>query len=280
MRFFLLLLVTFLYGCPLRANPVYDEAIKRASSNPSSESIVELGGHLRGSARNTKPTARGEYYFKIQKALLSAPGHAKYFAESLEKQRGALKEGQFRGSYNDAKYRIIVETLVHLPSPETIEVLGKYLADERDNTYDEQFISDDAMPPVNTSLLAAHTLANIGLRNAPAKSKYPFPTKDDGKEMEIYREWFQKVIAGEITVSFMGQAVEYRFKPDSTWDTIPISNPPDDVVQLPAPESMKQEAKAVSQVASDKSWLWLMIAAFSGGAVLFSLLLWKKKIRA
>jgi hypothetical protein len=49
------------------------------------------------------------------------------------------------------------------------------------------------------------------------------------------RTWWEQIRSGQRTFSFKGQGVEYRFKPDGTWDTIRIANPADDDPKVPEP---------------------------------------------
>jgi hypothetical protein len=82
------------------------------------------------------------------------------------------------------------------------------------------------------------------------------------------------VKSGRKTFSFKGQAVEYRFNPDGTWETIPIANPPDDAPsksETPAvekPVSRPPPAKAVENPKPPGiSWAWIvgsLIAVLAG----------------
>ena len=83
-------------------------------------------------------------------------------------------------------------------------------------------------------------IREIGLRNPPEPldglALYP----DD--LLAATRAWWEEVKSGKLTFSFKGQAVEYRFRPDGTWETIPIANPPDDGPK-PAPAAPDSERR-------------------------------------
>jgi hypothetical protein len=82
---------------------------------------------------------------------------------------------------------------------------------------------------------------------------------------------------GKRAFSFKGQTVEYCFKPDGTWDTIPIANPPDDGPRYAAntkkehPEKRSVPVLAEPQEATGGiSWWWHGI----GGAALLTAFAW------
>ena len=83
--------------------------------------------------------------------------------------------------------------------------------------------------PAN-SFLAAETLIRVGLRKPPVSEKHI-----DGNKILVdqCRAWWEKVKSGKIAFSLVGQNVEYRFKPDGTWESSLIDNPTDDVVKPP-----------------------------------------------
>ena len=69
-----------------------------------------------------------------------------------------------------------------------------------------------------------------------------------GEDAEIvmvqpWQSWWEEIKSGKRTFSFKGKKVEYRFKPDGTWETLAMANPPDDGPKpTPAkPESTRPE---------------------------------------
>ena len=197
-------------------------------------------------------------YYALQNEFLSLPGHAEYFRNKIENERAALKPKADRGGY-DFNRSLAFEALYHLPSPETLQVLGNYLDDERDTPPERNWTPENAH-------LAAYALSRIGVRNFPIEGPlvpYRLTIWPDLKQLPDYRAWWEEVKSGQRTFSFKGQAVEYRFRPDGTWETIPIANPPDDVPKpaLVAPESGKRDdlpAMADSEKPADRSFLsWI-----------------------
>jgi hypothetical protein len=62
--------------------------------------------------------------------------------------------------------------------------------------------------------------------------------------LETMRKWYAAIKSGKQPFSFKGQSVEYRFKPDGTWTTTPIANPPDDAPKPVPPTKPPPPAKA------------------------------------
>lgn len=196
--------------------------IEQAKTTPNPKSIENLSRIVRGVGANLdsgSPEAR-DLYFEARRHLLSTPGHARHFAEELEKTRA---KDRTKGRINYAKdlHQYVAETLVHLPSPETVGVLGKMLEDTRDAPP-----PDDPMRDMNgytmNPHLAAVALSRMKIRNYPLGRHFQ-PVFDD---FEPWLEWWKEVKAGRKTFSFEGQNVEYRFKPDGTWETLSLGNIP------------------------------------------------------
>jgi len=243
-------------------NAVYEEAITRFSTEPSPENLMKLAGHLRGIARYREGYKESEDYHRIQNILLSTPGHAKYFAEEIERLIANP-----RSPNDDVRERrwYLRDTLVHLPSPETIQVLGSYLHDER-YSLDPNKNNSGAYGP--TSPMVATALRNIGLRESEEYIRTQGSSLTSTLDMESLRRWWELVKSGERTFSFKGQDVEYRFKPDGTWETIPIANPPDDgpkPMEAEPDESVKREASSQpatpvnNDTSTPRQWVWIPI---------------------
>ncbi len=185
-------------------------------------------------------------YKNLQQKLLSIPGHARYIAEEYEGYRNNDK-----AENGVLRYWYIGERLAHLPSPETVAVLGEYLDDFKDTKtpnlpIEEQKIMNrssgyDIVYIADLPWMATYSLSILGLREPPlgsdkidiyAGTSYAFTPKPT-EQWKKTRAWYKEVKAGKRTFSFRGQSVEYRFKPDGTWDTIPLQNPPDDAIVYP-----------------------------------------------
>ncbi len=247
--------------------------ISKTDSNPSSENILALGREIGSSDRfkNSSP----EYmtvHSELVNAMIKIPGHAQIIADEIEH----LREQKIQGStealrakhhlvYQDQRGNYIRKVLANLPSPETIKVLGDYLSDERDPPLPINITQDWSDMPANCNLAAA-AISKIGLRNPPA-TKWP---TDYSPELKNCREWWDEIKSGRKTFSFKGQNVEYRFKPDGTWETLPISNPPDDAVMppkltpKPAPEKAPEQDVQPSKPKDVPNWWpWLWIPALA-----------------
>lgn len=158
----------------------------------------------------------------IQTELLSIPGHAKFIANEVERLREESQHlpRENQSSYDAQRQVLIDETLRHLPSPETVQVIGHYLDDERDLPPPKSlFLPENAF-------LACNALADLGLRDAPVTKRPGFASWKEAVAKQ--RAWYAQVNAGIIPFSFIGQNVEYRFKPDGTWETLAMVNPSDD----------------------------------------------------
>lgn len=163
-------------------------------------------------------------YEKLQFEFLSIPGHARYYRDEIERERKTVEhlernQGK-RSSYNRNR-KSHFETLAHLPSPETIGVLGDFLADERDKS---QLGVENLDHIPGNSAWSVMALSAIGLRQPPVDGFHYFEEGD----VERWRGWWEEIKSGKRNFSFKGQAMEYRFKPDGTWETIAMVNPPDD----------------------------------------------------
>jgi hypothetical protein len=216
-------------------------------------------------------------YREIQRELLSIPGHAQYFANEIKgEQKLVAKYPTSTGprvgyDFNRAMY---FNTLAHLPSPETISVLGDFLSDDIDTPRERiSPHSDWGENPRANSFASSFTLSTIGLRDAPVDMK----EYDASPEAHLAktRAWWEEIKSGMRTFSFKGQAVEYRFKPDGTWDTIAIANPPDDGHQMVAaavPARPKVDSGPLASASGHEQkgfWVWIVIGLIGGLALVF-----------
>lgn len=146
-------------------------------------------------------------YAQLQKMILNTPNHARYIANEVEKMRQQEEHlpRANQTSYDRVRRTLIGETLRHLPSPETIQVLGNYLDDERDPPPRLEFLPEN-------SFLGCVALSEIGLRNPPVSAR---PGIHNWREELVKQKvWYSQVKAGTLPFSFFGQKIEYRFKPD------------------------------------------------------------------
>lgn len=202
-------------------------------------------------------------YFELQDALIAIPGHARSIAESIEREREQVKDVPFnlgpRIGY-DRKRLSAFETLAHLPSPETVKVLGDYLADERDlheltheQTKGQSCITGGSS---GNSSYSAKALQTSGLRDKPSREGIEY---DYEIAKAAWREWWEEVKAGRKTFSFKGQSVEYRFRPDGTWETLAMVNAPDDGPKLAGRVERPGVGKAEPGAGEiPRGWVWLV----------------------
>lgn len=245
------------------------ESIRKAvyinHDDSESEKILYLGGVLRKLAMQNiyQVPERFEVYDLVQSTLLRIPGHAQYFADELAEARKKIEKPWLDYHYQMV-HQQVRDTLIHLPSPETIRVLGTMLESMEDlHTRDEivaiwkEVSKQGGYRPVmpSPSGFAFGVLQKIGLRNYPVSAS---------ESMEAALDWWRQVKSGDLTFSFKGQALEYRFKPDGTWETIPIANPPDDGPKLvPVGKDSDKQASPPATVDSvvpeDHSvWWWVV----------------------
>lgn len=222
--------------------------------------------------------------FDRAQALLQAiPGHARYFGDQVKALQKEL-EGTVpqpigsgkRYEYNQTRTQWISRVRL-MQSPECVQVLGDFLWDE----------IDTPPPPVPGEFeancdLACRALSECGLRNSPQIIPYTISPHD----RVFWREWYTEVKAGRKAFSFIGKNVEYRFKPDGTWEMIVMQNPPDDgrppVLEAgnTEPESTPHQVWAVElpqPVPGNRQW-WLVGIGAAAVTVLGCLLRsrWKR----
>ena len=193
-------------------NPVYG----KQALDTLAEAVVKL------SRPNGAYTEwRQSLFQSAQNKLLSISGHAQYFADKIRLEQETVSHlgpsvGE-RSIYGRDRSRIIDGILVHLPSPETIRVLGEFLSDEKD--YPPSPFPSDFRANCD---MACKTLTKIGLRDSPQIKPYQQLPGD----LKLWRDWYGKVKSGQLAFSFIGQNVEYRFKPDGTVESSPLASKP------------------------------------------------------
>jgi hypothetical protein len=128
--------------------------------------------------------------------LLSIPNHAEWFGNEINRMTDIEVEGQFhheRGWY--------FTILSHLQSPQTVQVLGELLFDERDPW--KNIPTDATWYP--SSVLAVRALHNLGIEKPPVNSEFPDPRND----LLTWQLWYEQVRAGTRTFSFKGDKTTY-----------------------------------------------------------------------
>ena len=267
---------------------LWEETLESARHKAPREQLVSLWLGLRNMGYKRSYDGHSvevdNIFDEIQTTMLSIPGHARYFADEIKREQKEVSKyptiTRPRGTY-DFNRGLYFITMRHLPSPETIAVLGDFLADDKDKPgpLDPSKNYDYDLPPAN-SVYSAGAINNIGLRNPPMKTGANAAHPDD--LLAATRSWWEEVKTGRRTFSFKGQAVEYRFRPDGTWETIPIANPPDDgpkpVLAAPNSEIQTPPSDTIDSVKPDNRSMWWWIAGV-GTALLALAFAWFRKFR-
>jgi len=259
--FLLLCLVTTSFGMNTSAEKAYRELMSNASLRPSKETMDQLVDGLSTCGRYMDQTDQDKLalYREMQKVAISLPNHASYFAEKIEKLRIPGREGYSGCSDPRKRMWIFQDSLSHLPSPETIKILGNFLYDTRDTptAREVRLATDYDLIPTN-DCLAADALGSIGLNKAPLdKKKY-----SERQDVEIWKLWYEPVKAGTRKFSFVGQDVEYQFNKDGTWITMPLKASNDNRAQVANPASTSRERPTTP------TWPWVVaIVALTGAGV-------------
>lgn len=165
-------------------------------------------------------------YAKIQKRLLDLPVHAQYFADKIEVEQKSVERFPTitgpRCTY-DFHRNLYFEVLAHLPSPETIKVLGHFLYDDKDTPVPLMSPDSDwGENPRANSFYAAATIMRMNLKDPPKATDGSPETR-----LERIREWWGEIQAGKRVLSFASQDVGYCFAPDGSWQVVhDITNEP------------------------------------------------------
>jgi hypothetical protein len=259
---------------PIDAKAFYDslrEGIQRRSKLDDRNAAIEgLGEYVRklGSHLPERDPIWIGVLREATTELISIPGHAEFYAKPIWESYAAYRDSnhpKHTGSLTwfSWEIRIGMETLRHLPSPETVKVLGGMLSEE----WEHQSSPDSKVDPSQSMAkyaVTAMTLLNI--RDAPSAAieQYSAP-----EVLSDWQAWYEQIKSGQRAFSFKGQAVEYRFKPGGTWETIPIANPPDDAPEVP--EASPADKRTISQVKKEsppenagKNFRPFLLAALAG----------------
>lgn len=222
MKFFIFLLI-FSYNL-VSGETISDslrEKTSALSNNPSRELVMSLAKEIQGNNKYSIHLKNDELNLtkKATEKLLAVPGHAQYFAEALEDERLAFSSdpSSSRTTYDRNRFLYLHDILMNLPSPETVQVLGHYLGDDRDTPPPPRPGQDWLATPAN-SFIATRALMDIGINHSPV----PIHVKPwEQRALDLQRAWWEEVKSGKRSFSFHGQNVEYRFSPEGEVLTTP-----------------------------------------------------------
>lgn len=187
------------------------KSIGQLTSTWNEKTVASLGRTVGQLSEERSPNwEKGErpVFHAAQAALLAIPGHAEYYRDRINEARRLLDEtpyddialrGPRQGDLrNEQMYGF--QTLSHLPSAETVRVLGEFLFDER--------VSNPPVPLESTNAgWAARSLGTLPLASRPITSENP-----SYQDAPTWRLWYQQVKAGTRTFRFVGDPKEYNLR--------------------------------------------------------------------
>lgn len=206
------------------AEAAYRKLISQVEAEPNQENYALLIDGLAtcGKYKKDNDPINVSVYNDLQKAAIAMPNHAQFFLDQIETERSKFPPGENpagkSNNYNVLRFRIIRETMEHLPSPEIVAALGKLLYDERD-TPPPPLPGQDWMSTAANAYLASETLTKLHIRNAPVTKKSLQPEAD----LATWRLWWEQVQNGTRTFSFEGQDVAYRLTKHGKYETMSIT---------------------------------------------------------
>jgi hypothetical protein len=173
---------------------------------------------------NVRPNTL-EVHQQMKERLLAIPGHAEYYRDRINESRAEMEEARRlwvetdRSPEATARFgpamvnmnrerRWGFETLQNLPSPETVRVLGEFLADDRGAEIPEEERKESGESPNN--LLAGAALSRLGIANPPTP-----PMKHGGQMRDglgTWQQWYAEIKSGRRTFSFTGDDTEYDLR--------------------------------------------------------------------
>ena len=203
---------------------LWSENLEKSSALKDLEKIDFLALGLKNMAyRKTQESQSeevDELYEKIQTTLLAIPGHAEHYRDRINEARVKLEVAKKTGKPSEIEFyqnKLSNEfsyqfpTLLNLPSPETVRVLGEFLFDERgfvapppEPSDFEQLVQADIDSPVFRR--AATVLGKLPLLNKPVPAKTRYETPED---VLPWRQWYEEIKAGKRTFRFEGDPTEY-----------------------------------------------------------------------
>ncbi|MGJ8643302.1 MAG: hypothetical protein ACSHX9_07845 [Luteolibacter sp.] len=268
-----------------------EERMEKIDNFTRASNIEFFGDSLRKLARKNifQVSRRIEVYDKVQQSLLSIPGHAEFYAEPIWESYRAYRDPshpKHSGSANafDWEAQIGLETLKHLPSSETVKVLGGMLWEDWEAERNTGPGLSDLTYPSALAYQATWTLGDLPLRDKPSPQ---FKRRQAKDHLPAWQDWYEKVKAGEIAFSFVGQPVEYRFQADVSVSSTLIEIPKDEQENAAAAEREQRHptneddggskfADAPAPSSEMHYWRWV-IAGFAAMIVFSGFLILKKK---
>lgn len=186
-------------GNPEWERPFLD-IIASCGDDSSDEAIEKLGEIVGKLSKENEPEKKlTPAYAKARSRLADIPGAASFYqARILEKtewEMGASnKEGTIERGW-------AFHILSQIQGPETVQILGDLLSDERDPT--KGAATDSTYVP--NSLKAVEALHELGLTNPPIRSKHC----DAARDLNTWKLWYEQIRSGSRRFSFEGDSSSY-----------------------------------------------------------------------
>ena len=197
-------------------------------------------------------------YNRAQKLLISIPGHAEYYEKRIRGMWDAYRSAKktdpstadgtkfLNGTFYD------FPVLRHLPSPETVRVLGDMVIET------EVFETEEGVPNIHLAARALQELHHLPLASKPVQSEDVHTDED----LETYRLWYAQIKAGNRTFRFVGDPNEYTLAG-------PVRSSPE-VASTPPKARDSADASPSTETGPNSSAPWLAITlggTLIGGAL-------------
>jgi hypothetical protein len=153
-------------------------------------------------------------YAEVRGALMETPGHAEVFERRFLTQRADVLAGKRTWNHLHDTGMMMSLSLCHLPSAETMRVLGRMLEDNKGATPEDRFPNQPKEPltiPSSAAQYALGALNGIGIDRPPTSEKPP-RLPDDPVNIDTWREWWREVKEGKRTYRFQGSPVVHHYE--------------------------------------------------------------------
>ena len=176
--------------------------------------VIRGVGHFKQFGNRYSLGQLPELLTEVQSAMISIPGHADYIAKSIKDLQTKLNNAPEADKWNvrpayDSAQASGFETLSHLPSAETVRVLGEFLYDEEGGINMKEGAS---MPTLDESMAQQKKNCNKAVITLSVLIDSPPVEKSGSLRAEVFeawRRWHEQVKAGQRTFRFVGDPTEY-----------------------------------------------------------------------
>ena len=193
---------------------LWQSNLEKSVPMQSAEKIEFLSLGLRNMAyrkdKSDHSLAVDGVYKQIQNVMLSIPGHAEYYRDRVLKAQADYRD-EVVSNISGAKYNDYIteqstmgSTLEQLPSPETVRVLGEFLADGWVSPNSLNLPLSSRIAPM--SLSAVCTFANLPLASKPASNRHYHEAEG---ALSAWQSWYEQIKANKRTFRFEGDPTEY-----------------------------------------------------------------------